>query len=104
MGKLHLDILVVDDDDDLCQLFKTLLESEGYKCAVAYNGLTALQTIAVVPPRVMLLDLVMPVMDGFAVLNHLGTDAPPVIVVSGATLPANLVVNHHTHVRGMLQK
>jgi CheY-like chemotaxis protein len=104
MGKLHLDVLVVDDDDDLCQLFKTLLETEGYKCAVAHNGLTALQTLAVVPPRVMLLDLVMPVMDGFSVLNRLGTDAPPVIVISGATIPGDLVVNRHTHVRSLLQK
>jgi CheY-like chemotaxis protein len=104
MGKLHLDVLVVDDDDDLCQLFKALLEMEGYKCAVAHNGLTALQTLAVVPPRVMLLDLVMPVMDGFSVLSQLGTLAPPVIVVSGTTLPAELMVSQHRHVVAMLQK
>ena len=104
MGKLHLDVLVVDDDDDLCQLFKTLLEMEGYKCAVAHNGLTALQTIAVVPPRVMLLDLVMPVMDGFSVLSRLSTDAPPVIVVSGATIPTDQMIKNHTHVHGHLQK
>jgi CheY-like chemotaxis protein len=66
---------------------------EGYRCAAAHNGLTALQTLAVVPPRAMVLDLLMPVMDGFSVLGHLGANGPAVIVVSGATLPADLVVN-----------
>jgi len=100
---MHLDVLVVDDDDDLCQLFKTLLETEGYKCAVAHNGLTALQTLAVVPAREMLLDIVMQVIDGFSVLSQLVTDEPPVIVVSGAALPMNGSLGH-AKVSAMLQK
>jgi CheY-like chemotaxis protein len=84
MSKLAVDVLIVDDDDDLCQLFRLLLETEGWTCTVAHNGLTALQAIEVVQPKVMLLDLFMPVLDGFAVLQRLPENRPAVIVVTGA--------------------
>jgi DNA-binding response OmpR family regulator len=86
--------------DDLCQLFNTLLTMEGWACTVAHNGLTALQSIAIIPPKLMLLDLVMPVLDGFAVLERLPDDSPPVIVVTGAAALTGV----HTLTNGMKQK
>lgn len=83
---LQVDVLIVDDDDDLVQLFKMLLEAEGWACTVAHNGLTALQSIAIVHPRVMILDLVMPTMDGYSVLARLPSQHLPVIVVTGASV------------------
>lgn len=108
MSLLKVDVLIVDDDDDLAQLFKLLLETEGYVCSVAHNGLTALQAISIIRPRLMLLDLVMPILDGFAVLERLESkETPIVIVVTGAaafTGVHNLTNGMKSRVHDVLQK
>ena len=91
MSKLSVDVLIVDDDDDLCGLYKQLLGMEGYTCSVAHNGLTALQAIAIIQPKLVLLDLVMPVLDGFSFLDRLRAESPPVIVVTGAAAVTGVV-------------
>jgi len=64
-------IMVVDDDPQMLKVTSLLLESRGYKVLTARNGQEALDKIAGVVPDMIVLDLLMPVMDGFEVLKRL---------------------------------
>ncbi len=62
MSKL---ILIVEDDRDLSRLVSEVLESAGYRTAIANNGHEALQQLQINPPALILLDMMMPGMDGW---------------------------------------
>lgn len=64
-------ILVVDDSPDNVFLIKTILEEEGYQVSTAENGSTALKRIAESTFDLILLDLMMPGMDGYEVTKHI---------------------------------
>ena len=64
-------ILIVDDDPDMRDALTIILESQGYEIVTAQDGLDALATLKAEKPDLMLLDLLMPKMDGFAVLKEL---------------------------------
>jgi DNA-binding response OmpR family regulator len=76
-------ILVVDDDEQARMLLRTTLLGAGYEVAVAGDGETALAEIAQSPPALILLDMVMPNLNGWGVIRRLPENAPPVIAVSG---------------------
>ena len=80
------DVLVVDDDLDVCTIIQDVLESEGCQVTVAHNGVEALQVLEQHRPDIILLDLMMPVMDGWEVLARLKNQPRwqgiPVVVVS----------------------
>jgi len=79
-------ILVVDDDSTNRILLSTNLEEEGHSVEVAEDGLQALEILRARPFDVVLLDLLMPKMDGFQVLERMKADSTlrniPVIVIS----------------------
>ena len=86
------DVLVVDDDDDARQRIRTILERDGWSVAEAANGAEALERVAIAPPQLILLDLTMPVMDGFTFLHAL-RERPdcrdvPVVVLTARDLSA----------------
>ena len=86
-------ILVVDDDPSILALVAEILQDEGYEVATARNGAEALAQVAEAVPAVLLTDLMMPVMDGPALVQ--ACRATPVtaglpIVVMSAALPALL--------------
>jgi CheY-like chemotaxis protein len=58
-------VLIVDDDPDVRRMIQLLLETSGYQTMSASNGAEALERIHECRPCVVLLDMVMPVMDGF---------------------------------------
>ena len=64
-------ILVVDDDPDILDAVTIILESSGYQVVTARDGIEALATLKAEKPDVMILDLLMPKMDGFAVMKEL---------------------------------
>jgi len=64
-------ILIVDDDPDMRDALTIILESRDYEIVTAEDGLEALATLKAEKPDLMLLDLLMPKMDGFAVLKEL---------------------------------
>jgi len=64
-------VLVVDDDPDIRDVLEALLESEGFETVLANDGEQALEAIKKENPDLMILDLLMPVMDGFAVCKQL---------------------------------
>ena len=80
-------ILVVDDDPTTCQLATTVLEREGYRVRSCTSGREALDVLAATPVSLVLLDVVMPGMDGFEVCARLrATEAGkrvPVILLTG---------------------
>ncbi len=64
-------ILVVDDDPDILDAVAMILESQGYKVVTARDGVEGLATLKAERPDLMILDLLMPKMDGFAVCKEL---------------------------------
>jgi len=69
-----VDVLIVEDDTDTRQILRLLLERRGYRCAEAQDGRQALTLARDQPPRFVLLDLVIPGLDGFAVARRLRDD------------------------------
>ena len=66
-------ILVVDDDPDILDAMSMILESRGYNLIFAHDGLECLDKLISEKPDLMILDLLMPKMDGFAVYKELQT-------------------------------
>jgi DNA-binding response OmpR family regulator len=64
-------ILVVDDDPDILDAVMMILESKGYKVVTARDGIEGLANLKAEHPDLMILDLMMPKMDGFAVCKEL---------------------------------
>jgi CheY-like chemotaxis protein len=79
-------VLVVDDEPQVVWVLQFSLEAEGYSTVAATDGVEALERIGEHHPNVMLLDIMMPEMDGWAVLEKLVAippeQRPKVIVVS----------------------
>ncbi len=86
------DVLVVDDDADARARLRGVLERDGWSVVEAEDGAAALARVEAAVPRVVLLDLVMPVMDGFAFLHALrarpGCADVPVVVLTARDLTA----------------
>jgi len=84
-------VLVVDDDPDIRELIQVNLEAAGYRVATAANGGEALEIVESQPPDAMFLDLMMPDIDGWTVLEALkaksSTDLSeiPVFMITGRT-------------------
>ena len=85
-GEARRPVLVVDDDEGTRDRLRTMLTRAGWVATEAADGRTALQHVAAARPAVILLDLMMPGMDGFAVLKELRNNPDwasiPVIVVT----------------------
>ncbi|MDY6791946.1 MAG: response regulator [Thermodesulfobacteriota bacterium] len=64
-------ILIVDDDTSIIVALQFLLEQNGYKTMVAFSGEEAMETIAIVEPDLILLDIMLPVIDGFEVCQRI---------------------------------
>jgi CheY-like chemotaxis protein len=80
-------VLVTDDDEDLRLLCQMYLEMDGFRVSQAANGLEALAVARDDPPDLILLDLMMPVKDGWECLSELKADAKlrdiPVFIITG---------------------
>jgi CheY-like chemotaxis protein len=67
-------ILIVDDDPDILEGVQAILETRPYRLMTARDGLQCLECIRHEPPDLLLLDMLMPRMDGFAVIRELRSD------------------------------
>lgn len=86
-------VLIVDDEPDILLMVRVNLEGEGFETILAADGETALDQIREHAPDVVLLDVMMPVLDGWGVLESLTGEArehPAVVVVSAKAAPADL--------------
>ena len=64
-------ILLVDDDPDIREALTMILESRGYQTITASDGIECLAALRAEEPDLMIIDLLMPKMDGFALLREL---------------------------------
>ena len=64
-------ILIVDDDQDIARILRFRLQKKGYECVLASNGLEALEKIDTHHPDLVLLDVMMPKMDGFTTCREI---------------------------------
>lgn len=87
-------VMVVDDDPDIQLLLRIELSAEGYDVVTADDGLEAVDRIPSVRPDVVLLDVMMPGLDGWGVLERLEEPKPAVIVVSGLATDRD---HHYRH-------
>ena len=86
-------ILVVDDEFSIVESLREILTWEGYEVETAPNGRAALEAVARTRPHIVLLDIMMPLLDGVATLRALRADpatrALPVVLMSAAPLRLN---------------
>jgi CheY-like chemotaxis protein len=99
-----LPVLVVDDDVALRHLLRRLLEPEGYAVLEAENGRVALERLRQVSPSLILLDLMMPEMDGFEFVaefrRHEAWRTIPIVVITARDLSRD----DHERLNGYVQK
>ena len=77
------DILIVEDNEELGMLLSDFLIAEGYDVYHALSGEEALEILAEEPAKLVILDIMLPGMDGFAVCNKIrDTDNVPILIVS----------------------
>jgi CheY-like chemotaxis protein len=101
-------VLVVEDEAATRELLRRVLEVEGWTVAEAENGRAALDRVAEERPALILLDLMMPEMDGFAFMDELrqreGWRAIPVVVVTAKDLTTEDRLRLNGYVHRILQK
>ncbi|MCY7365905.1 MAG: response regulator [Frankiaceae bacterium] len=89
-------VLVADDDTDIARFIELNLTLEGYQVQVVHDGASALQAALDDPPNLVLLDVMMPSMDGVEVLRRLrasaATAVTPVVLLTARSLSADKVV------------
>jgi DNA-binding response OmpR family regulator len=80
---LKKNILIIDDDVELCKLLKKCMESEGYEADIAHNGIEGLNFINKCDYHLIILDVMMPQMDGISTLTHIRkTKNAPVLMLT----------------------
>jgi len=89
-----LKILIVEDEEALRQTLQFKLSHEGYEVVTAEDGIQGLEQIKTTKPDVVLLDILMPKLDGFGVLERLHTEGTipqlPVIIISNSGQPVEI--------------
>ena len=85
-------LLVIDDDDSLGDLFRLEMQQEGFSVEQATDGLKGLAKVPIFKPDVIVLDLLMPNLNGFDTLMRLqseGYGKIPVVVMTSQSSPSN---------------
>jgi len=86
-------ILVVDDDRKIVALVRAYLEREGFRVVAAYDGREALRQARAADPALIVLDLMLPEIDGFEVMRLLraDTDVPVLMLTARSSLPERII-------------
>ncbi len=86
-------ILVVDDDRKIVALVRAYLEREGFRVIVAYDGREALRQARSTDPALIVLDLMLPEIDGFEVMRLLraDSDVPVLMLTARSSLPERIL-------------
>jgi len=100
-------ILIVEDDEDLHVLYRLYLQGQSYQIIQARNGQEGLDQVAANKPDLIILDMIMPVMDGEEFIQKLRfekkvNDVPVIIASVNDKIPATLL--EKTKVRTVLKK
>jgi len=93
-------ILLVDDEQDIVETLKFVLESEGYTCYCAYNGEDGLKLAKEIIPDLMILDIMMPKINGFKISRLLKYDAKykniPIIMLTARSQESDKQIGEET--------
>src|SRR5437016_11249693 len=93
-------VLIVDDNEDNVQILITPLLKRGYEVRIARDGPSALASVRQQRPDVILLDVMMPGMDGMQVLDHLKLDPKtasiPVVMVTARTQDEDVLAGYQS--------
>jgi two-component system alkaline phosphatase synthesis response regulator PhoP len=96
-------ILVVDDEPDFASIVQGNLEKEGFTVDVAYNGVEGIEKVQSNPPDAIVLDVMMPEMDGYAVCKELKGDEKyceiPIVLLTAVA--SHVTSTRYTHRDGM---
>ncbi len=95
-------ILVVDDDTDLVEMIAMKLESENFQVAKAYDGVEAFEKIKEEKPALVILDVMMPRKDGYALCDELknSEDYKDIVVVLLTAVSDAISSTNYTHMGG----
>lgn len=106
MASAKTKVLIVDDEPDILLMMRVNLEGEGFETVLAADGETALERIRQEAPDIMLLDVMMPVLDGWGVLEAMSSSpTPPVtIVISAKAAPGDLARAYRLGAAGYVTK
>lgn len=92
-------IMIVDDEPDTIDLVRLVLETEGYETSAANSGSEAFEKIKTEKPDMVLLDIMMPGMDGWAVRTNLLEDKEtkdiPVVMLTAKAQPIDKMIGLH---------
>ena len=99
-------ILIVDDESAICDLLKTYLEKLGFQAFIATNGEQALAILREEEPAIMTLDIRMPGLNGYEVLQKVKRRHPElfIIVVTGIDVPNMEEMLEHSGAHAILRK
>lgn len=76
-------ILIVDDDKNICDLLRIYLEKEGYSTIISYNGEEAMVKFNELNPNIVLLDIMLPGMDGWQICREIRKVSPvPILILT----------------------
>lgn len=99
-------VMIVEDEPDILTLLRVVIEMDGYDSVLAADGRTALERFDVERPDVVLLDVMLPIMDGWSVLAEIQglDDPPPVIICSAAHSARDIEVAEQRGAMAVLSK
>lgn len=93
ISETHKTILLVDDEQFIVVAYKDGLERAGYQVTIAHNGKEALDAFVTLKPDLVLLDLMLPIMNGFELLQSMKEDESlkhiPVLVLTNLSQPSD---------------
>ena len=93
-------VLVVDDNEDNVVIVSRMLLGRGYEVRIARDGWSALESVRQQRPDVVLLDMMMPGMDGMQVLDHLkrnpGSGSIPVVMVTAKSEDRDVLAGYES--------
>lgn len=93
-------ILIADDEPDIVETMKFLVESEGYECLTAFDGEEALRLAREVKPDLMLLDVMMPKINGYKVSRLLKFDKKykdiPILMITARSQEEDKLIGEET--------
>ncbi len=101
-------ILIVDDEQDIVETLKFMLEAEGYECFCAYDGENGLNLAKEIIPDLMILDVMMPKINGYKISRLLKYDTKykdiPIIMVTARSQEEDKLIGQETGVNEYITK
>lgn len=101
-------ILIVDDEQDIVETLKFMLEAQGYKCFCAYDGEAGLNMAKEIIPDLMILDVMMPKINGYKISRLLKYDNKykdiPIIMVTARSQEDDKIIGQETGVNEYITK